>query len=106
VFKVAFLKCNNSQASSYIPENQQNESTVSENVNDEPGASHDQEYESSLLQIDQSTAIEQHDVVEQLNPSVEMLQFSENVAIDNKSIEDVRSFPVPTKKDDDVLANW
>jgi hypothetical protein len=98
------LEGSNSSASLGIPKNQQNESTVSENVNDEPGASQDQEYESSLLQFDQSTATEQHDVVEQLNPSVEMLQFSENVAVDNKSIEDVRSFPVSTKKYDDVLA--
>jgi hypothetical protein len=33
-----------------------------------------------------------------------VLQFSENTAVGNKSIEDVSSAPIPTKKDDEVLA--
>jgi hypothetical protein len=33
-----------------------------------------------------------------------VLQFSKNTPIGNKSIEDVSSAPVPTKKDDEVLA--
>jgi hypothetical protein len=44
------------------------------------------------------------DDLEQLNPDVEVLQFSENTAIGNKSIDDVSSAPIPTKKDDEVLA--
>jgi hypothetical protein len=38
--------------------------------------------------------------VEQLNTDVEVLQFSENTAVGNKSIEDVSSAPIPTKKYD------
>jgi hypothetical protein len=56
-----------------------------------------------LLQFDQSITSEEHDDLEQLNPDVEVLQFSENTAIGNKSIEDVNSAPIPTKKDE-VLA--
>jgi hypothetical protein len=33
-----------------------------------------------------------------------VLQFSENTAIGNKSIEDVSSAPIPTKKNDEELA--
>jgi hypothetical protein len=33
-----------------------------------------------------------------------VLQFSENIAIGNKIIENVSSSPIPTKKDDEVLA--
>jgi hypothetical protein len=40
--------------------------------------------------------------VEQLNAGAEVLQFSENTAIDNKRIEDVSSAPIPTKKDNEV----
>jgi hypothetical protein len=56
-----------------------------------------------LLQFDQSITTEEHDDLEQLNPDFEVLQFSENTAIGNKSIEDVSSAPMPTKKDDEVL---
>jgi hypothetical protein len=41
--------------------------------------------------------------VEQLNTDVEVLQFSENTAVGNKSIEDISSASIPTKKDDEVL---
>jgi hypothetical protein len=41
--------------------------------------------------------------VKQLNPEVEVLQFSENTAIDNNRIEGANSAPIPTKKDDEVL---
>jgi hypothetical protein len=56
-----------------------------------------------LLQFDQSVTSEEHDDLEQLNPDVEVLQFSANIAIGNKSIEDVSSTPIPTKKDDKVF---
>jgi hypothetical protein len=39
----AFLKGSNSYSSSGIPENQQNESVLSENLNDESAVSQDQE---------------------------------------------------------------
>jgi hypothetical protein len=100
----AFLKDSNPSASSGIPENQQNESVVSENLNDESAVSQDKENESSLLQFDQSITGEEHDDQEQLNPDVEVLTFSENTAFGNKSIESVSSAPIPTKKDDEVLA--
>jgi hypothetical protein len=103
VFMTAFLKGSNPSASSGIPENQQNESVVSENLSDKSAVSQNQENESSLLQFDQSIINEEHDNLEQLNPD-EVLQFSENTAIGNKSIEDVSSAPIPTKKDDEVLA--
>jgi hypothetical protein len=57
-----------------------------------------------LLQFDQSITCEEHDDLEQLNPDVEVLHFSENTAIGNKSIEDASSAPIPTKKDNEVLA--
>jgi hypothetical protein len=94
----AFLKGSNSSASSGIPENQQYESVISGNIHDESAVSQDEENESSLLQFDQSINNEEHDVTEQLNPDVEILQFSE------QSIEDVNSAPISTKKDDEALA--
>jgi hypothetical protein len=100
----AFLKGSNPSASLGVPENQQNESVLSENLSDESAVSQDQENESSLLQFDQSITGEGNDDLEQLNPDVAVLQFSENTAIGNKSIEDVSSAPIPTKKDDEVLA--
>jgi hypothetical protein len=42
--------------------------------------------------------------VEQLIPDFEVLQLSENTAVDNKRIEDFGPAPVPTMKDDEVLA--
>jgi hypothetical protein len=87
VFTTAFLKGNNPSVSSGIPENQQNESVVSENLNDEPAVSQDQENESSLLQFDQSITSEEHDDLEQLNPDVEVIQFSENTAIGKKALK-------------------
>jgi hypothetical protein len=42
-----------------------------------------------LLQSVQPITKEEHDDLEQLNPDVEVLQFSENTAIGNKNIEDV-----------------
>jgi hypothetical protein len=57
-----------------------------------------------LLQFDQSITNEEHDDLEQLNPDFEVLQFSENTAIANKSIENVSSAPFPTEKHDEVLA--
>jgi hypothetical protein len=77
---------------------------ISENLNDESAVSQDQENESILLEFDQSITSEEHDYLEQLNPDAEVLQFSENTAIGNKSIEDVSSAPIPTEKDDEVLA--
>jgi hypothetical protein len=56
-----------------------------------------------LLQFDQSITSEEFDDLQQLNTDVDVLQFSENTAIGNESI-DVRSAPIPTKKDDEVLA--
>jgi hypothetical protein len=76
VFMTDFLKGSNPSASSDIPENKQTESVVSENLNDESAVSQAQENESSLLQFDQSITSEEHDDLEQLNPDVEVLQFS------------------------------
>jgi hypothetical protein len=56
-----------------------------------------------LLQFDQSITNEEDDDLEQLNPDVEVLQFSENTAIANKIIEDVSSAPIRTKKGGEVL---
>jgi translation initiation factor 6 (eIF-6) len=98
------LKGSNPTASSGIPENQQTESVDSQNLNDESAVSQGQENESILLQFDQSLTSEEHDDLEQLNLDVEVLQFSENTAIGNKSIENVSSALIPTKKDDEVLA--
>jgi hypothetical protein len=97
------LKGSNPSASSGVPENKQSESVVSENLSYESAVSQDQENESSLLQFDQSITTEEHDDLEQLNPDVEVLQFSENTATGNKSIEDVSSAPIPTNKDDEIL---
>jgi hypothetical protein len=94
------LKGSNPSASLGIPENQQIKSLVSENLNDESAVSQDEENESSLLQFNQSITSEEHDDLEQLNPGVEVLQFSENTGIGNKSIEDVSSAPIPTENDD------
>jgi hypothetical protein len=60
----SLLKKSNSSASSGIPENQQNESVVSENLNDESAVPQDQENESSMLQSDHSITVEDHDDVE------------------------------------------
>jgi hypothetical protein len=87
VFVTAFLKGSNPSASSGVPENQQIESVVLENLNEESAVSQDQENESSLLQFDQSITSEEHDDLEQLNPDVEVLQFSENTAICNKTLK-------------------
>jgi hypothetical protein len=57
-----------------------------------------------LLQCNQSITSEEHDDLEQLNPDVEVLQFSKNTAIGNKSTEDVSSAAIPSKKDYEVLA--
>jgi hypothetical protein len=48
-----------------------------------------------LLQFDQSINSEEHDDLEQLNPDVAVLQFSENTVVGNKRIEDVSSAPIP-----------
>jgi hypothetical protein len=104
VFMTAFLKGSNSSASSGIPANQQIESVVLKNLNDESVISQDQENESSLLQFDQSISSEEQNDLEQLDPDVEVLQFSENTAIGNKSFEDVSSASIPTKKDGEVFA--
>jgi hypothetical protein len=73
-------------------------------LNDVSDVSQDQENKSSLLLLDQSVTNKQHDGMEQLNPDVEVLQFSENTVIDNISIGDVKSAPIPTRKYNEVLA--
>jgi hypothetical protein len=55
----ASLKGSNPSASSGIPGKQQNESAVSENLNDGSAVSEDKENESSLLQFDQSVTSEE-----------------------------------------------
>jgi hypothetical protein len=57
-----------------------------------------------LLQFYQSITSEELDDLEQLNADVEVLQFSENTAMGNKSIEDASSVLIPAKKDEEVLA--
>jgi hypothetical protein len=57
----------------------------------------------SCYSFDQSITSEEHHDLEQLNPDIEVLNFSENKAIGNKSIEDVSSAPISTKKDNEVL---
>jgi hypothetical protein len=64
VFTTAFLKESNPSASLGIPENQQNESVVSENLNDESAVPQYQKNKSSLLQFDQSITSEEHDHLE------------------------------------------
>jgi hypothetical protein len=51
-----------------------------------------------LVQFDQLTTNKEYDDVEQLNKDADVLQFSENRAINNIRSEDVSSAPVPTKK--------
>lgn len=64
MFITDFLKRSDSSASSVIPENQENKSVVSENLNDEPAVSQDQANESISLQSNQSMTNEEHDEVE------------------------------------------
>jgi hypothetical protein len=80
------LKDSNSSASSGILANQQNQSIVSEYLNNKSAVSEDYANKSSLLQSDQSATNQKDDDMEQLNPEAEVLQFSENTATDNKSI--------------------
>lgn len=61
------------------------------------------EIEASLLQFDQSVTSEERDDLQHLNKHAEVLQLSENTVIGNKSIEEVSSAPVSTKKDNKVL---
>jgi hypothetical protein len=56
------------------------------------------------LHVHKSISSEKHDDLEQFNTETEMFQFPENIAIGNKSIENVSSAPVPTKKEEDVFS--
>jgi hypothetical protein len=81
------LKGSNSSASSGTPENRQNNSIISGNVNHESAVPQAQENEFSLLQFDQPTPYEEHDDVEQLNADAEVLQLSENTDKVTKALQ-------------------